>query len=49
MADPARALTSEQAAAFSQLRSLADDARFRVALMRGVTGSGTTEGYRRLA
>jgi primosomal protein N' (replication factor Y) len=47
--DPTRVLTSEQAAAFERLSSLVDEARFKVALLRGVTGSGKTEVYLRLA
>jgi primosomal protein N' (replication factor Y) len=42
-------LTSEQAAAFRRLRSLAGASRFAVALLHGVTGSGKTEVYKRLA
>ena len=48
-ADPARQLTAEQAAALERLRGLADTRRFHVALVHGVTGSGKTEIYRRLA
>jgi primosomal protein N' (replication factor Y) len=44
-----RQLTDEQAAAFDQLAALADDREFRVALLHGVTGSGKTELYLRLA
>ena len=44
-----RALTVEQAAAFHRLRALADTGAFRVALLHGVTGSGKTELYLRLA
>jgi primosomal protein N' (replication factor Y) len=47
--DEARQLTSEQAAAFDQLALLADAAAFQVALLHGVTGSGKTEIYLRLA
>jgi primosomal protein N' (replication factor Y) len=47
--DPARALTGEQAAAFDTLSQLLDTASFKVALLRGVTGSGKTELYLRLA
>jgi primosomal protein N' (replication factor Y) (superfamily II helicase) len=45
----ARALTSEQSEAFEQLAALADTGDFRVALLHGVTGSGKTEVYLRLA
>ena len=44
-----RRLTGEQAAALQQLESLADERAFRVALVHGVTGSGKTEVYLRLA
>jgi primosomal protein N' (replication factor Y) len=44
-----RALTTEQAAAFGRLHALADTREFRVALVHGVTGSGKTEIYLRLA
>src|SRR5204862_2676321 len=44
-----RQLTAEQAAAFDRLRALADARAFRVALLHGVTGSGKTEIYIRLA
>ena len=47
--DPARPLTTEQEAALKQLASLADTQEFRVALLHGVTGSGKTEVYLRLA
>jgi primosomal protein N' (replication factor Y) len=47
--DPARQLTQEQAAALEQLSALADAGGFRVALVHGVTGSGKTEIYLRLA
>jgi primosomal protein N' (replication factor Y) len=47
--DPARHLTGEQAAALEHLESLADERDFRVALLHGVTGSGKTEIYLRLA
>jgi primosomal protein N' (replication factor Y) len=47
--DPLRQLTDEQAGAFQQLASLADTGDFRVALLHGVTGSGKTEIYLRLA
>jgi primosomal protein N' (replication factor Y) len=44
-----RQLTEEQAAAFNQLAALADAGGFRVSLLHGVTGSGKTEIYLRLA
>jgi len=44
-----RALTTEQAAALGRLRALAEAREFRVALVHGVTGSGKTEIYLRLA
>jgi primosomal protein N' (replication factor Y) len=47
--DPARQLTSEQTAAFARLRALSDSRSFHVALLHGVTGSGKTELYVRLA
>jgi primosomal protein N' (replication factor Y) len=48
--DPAsRSLTEEQTAAFDRLRRLAGRAVFQVALLHGVTGSGKTEIYLRLA
>ena len=47
--DAARQLTAEQSAAFDQLAALADTGDFRVALLHGVTGSGKTEIYLRLA
>jgi primosomal protein N' (replication factor Y) (superfamily II helicase) len=42
-------LTSEQSAAFEKLRTLATTSRFQAALLHGVTGSGKTEVYLRLA
>src|SRR5262245_51435795 len=45
VADPARQLTTEQAAAFSRLSAMALTGRFQVALLHGVTGSGKTELY----
>ena len=42
-------LTSEQDDALRRLRTMAADRRFRVALLHGVTGSGKTEIYVRLA
>jgi primosomal protein N' (replication factor Y) len=48
-ADQERALTTEQAVAVSRLAALVEGARFGVALLRGVTGSGKTEVYLRLA
>ncbi len=47
--DPARQLTVEQASALEQLEALAGRRDFRVALLHGVTGSGKTELYLRLA
>jgi primosomal protein N' (replication factor Y) len=47
--DPARRLTTEQAAAFGRLSAMAESGRFQVALLHGVTGSGKTELYVRLA
>ncbi len=47
--DPARELTPDQRAAFDQLAALADAREFRTALLHGVTGSGKTEVYLRLA
>jgi len=47
--DAARELTREQAAAMTELETLAAAGEFRVALLHGVTGSGKTELYLRLA
>jgi primosomal protein N' (replication factor Y) (superfamily II helicase) len=47
--DPLRQLTAEQLAAFERLSSLADANAFNVALLHGVTGSGKTEIYMRVA
>jgi primosomal protein N' (replication factor Y) len=47
--DHARELTREQAAALTALNALADVQAFHVALLHGVTGSGKTEVYLRLA
>ncbi|HEY6362441.1 MAG TPA: primosomal protein N' [Vicinamibacterales bacterium] len=47
--DPARGLTPEQQEGFNALTGLADKRQFRVALLHGVTGSGKTEIYLRLA
>ena len=47
--DRARQLTAEQSAALEQLAALAGTQEFRVALLHGVTGSGKTEIYLRLA
>jgi primosomal protein N' (replication factor Y) len=47
--DPSRQLTAEQVTALDQLAVLADTREFRVALLHGVTGSGKTEIYLRLA
>jgi primosomal protein N' (replication factor Y) len=44
-----RSLTAEQSVAFVQLSALADARDFQVALLHGVTGSGKTEIYLRLA
>src|SRR5262245_60547845 len=44
-----RQLTSEQSAALDRLRALVAGGDFRVALLHGVTGSGKTEIYLRLA
>jgi primosomal protein N' (replication factor Y) len=43
------ALTGEQQAAGDRLQALADDRRFQCVLLHGVTGSGKTEVYLRLA
>ena len=47
--DTARELTPEQRKAFEQLATLVDAGGFRTALLHGVTGSGKTEIYLRLA
>jgi primosomal protein N' (replication factor Y) len=47
--DEERRLTSEQEAALNTLAGLADSLEFKVALLHGVTGSGKTEIYLRLA
>jgi primosomal protein N' (replication factor Y) len=47
--DDTRELTSEQTAAFDRLAGIADAGEFRTALLHGVTGSGKTEIYLRLA
>ena len=47
--DHERQLTPEQAVALDQLRAFAAAREFRVALLHGVTGSGKTELYLRLA
>ena len=47
--DPARQMTVEQASALARLEALASLRDFRVALLHGVTGSGKTELYMRLA
>jgi primosomal protein N' (replication factor Y) (superfamily II helicase) len=44
-----RRLTAEQVSAVSRLTSIAASGKFRVALLHGVTGSGKTEIYLRLA
>lgn len=48
-ADRVRDLTSEQLAAVDRLIDLASHREFRVALVHGVTGSGKTEVYLRIA
>jgi primosomal protein N' (replication factor Y) len=48
-ARPARALTGEQQAALDVMAPLADARAFHTALVHGVTGSGKTELYLRLA
>ena len=47
--DASRQLTDEQQAAQERLAELADTREFQVALLHGVTGSGKTELYLRLA
>jgi len=47
--DPTRPLTAEQAAACDALTALSAAGGFKVALLHGVTGSGKTEVYLRLA
>jgi len=47
--DVERRLTAEQEAALNTLAGLADSGGFKVALLHGVTGSGKTEIYLRLA
>jgi primosomal protein N' (replication factor Y) len=47
--DVARELTDEQRRAAGELFAMADSGEFRVALLHGVTGSGKTELYLRLA
>ena len=47
--DASRELTEEQRCAVEELFALADAREFRVALLHGVTGSGKTEIYLRLA
>jgi primosomal protein N' (replication factor Y) len=47
--DPLRRLTTEQESALARLSAFADARRFKVALLHGVTGSGKTEIYLRLA
>jgi primosomal protein N' (replication factor Y) len=44
-----RQLTPEQAVAFERLAALADTGEFRVSMLHGVTGSGKSEIYLRLA
>ena len=48
-APPAVTLTAEQRAALDRLRGLSAERTFRAALLHGVTGSGKTEIYLRLA
>jgi primosomal protein N' (replication factor Y) len=48
-ADGVRALTSEQSGALERLSAMAATRTFGVALLHGVTGSGKTEVYLRLA
>jgi primosomal protein N' (replication factor Y) len=47
--DPSRELTGEQRIAVERLSALVNAGQFRVAVLRGVTGSGKTEVYLRLA
>jgi primosomal protein N' (replication factor Y) (superfamily II helicase) len=47
--DLTRSLTREQETALVRLRAFVDTRRFKVALLHGVTGSGKTEIYLRLA
>ncbi len=47
--DPARRLTPEQESALARLRGFVRGGEFKVALLHGVTGSGKTEVYLRLA
>jgi primosomal protein N' (replication factor Y) len=47
--DATRELTAEQTMALTQLGALVDAGEFRVALLHGVTGSGKTEVYLRMA
>ena len=47
--DASRLLTPEQTRAFEELSTLLDARAFKVALLHGVTGSGKTEVYLRLA
>src|SRR5512139_2015617 len=49
LASPALPLTSEQAATLARLRELARQEQFATTLVHGVTGSGKTEIYLRLA
>ena len=47
--DVGRVLNADQSRALTRLQALADERRFGVTLLRGVTGSGKTEVYLRLA
>jgi primosomal protein N' (replication factor Y) len=49
MTDAIHQLTAEQSVAFERLQALAEQGEFRTALLHGVTGSGKTETYVRLA
>ena len=47
--DAGRVLSEDQSRALGRLTQIADEKRFQVTLLRGVTGSGKTEIYLRLA
>ena len=49
VSDGPRTLTADQTAIVNQLNALAEQRRFQVALLHGVTGSGKTEIYLQLA